>query len=191
VLSTPPAFVLSQDQTLRRVFDPGGLIRPDLLLRTNPRHSNPGTERCPASHDGSALAFGTLFSSQGASSSRPDRHLPDLLSDSKKAADPLSRPAAPTHPVFSIGLRQALSFPSSIGRRMAPITGNPSLPGHPGSSPMVRPAETGRQTAQAMARSAGRSPNRRLRRRSERTFAAPLAGSAPGALGRAAPRGRR
>jgi len=49
------------------VFDPGGLIRPDLLL-VRIRVNRSRARDVPVSHDGSALAFGTLFSSQGASS---------------------------------------------------------------------------------------------------------------------------
>jgi hypothetical protein len=79
VLSTPPAFVLSQDQTLRRES-----IRPVLYVRTcsvskplvirktrqTRRTAPPGV----LPRDGSALAFDTLFSSQGANpaaSTRP------------------------------------------------------------------------------------------------------------------------
>src|SRR5919197_1784766 len=61
VLSTPPAFVLSQDQTLRRKFNPAGLNPSGSIsfvrfrvTRTRPRAEGP----LPASHDGSALAFG-------------------------------------------------------------------------------------------------------------------------------------
>ena len=83
VLSTPPAFVLSQDQTLRR----DRFVRPEGRLRflswkvdrrdrhvstisrvacTTVCHSDTANRALPADGE-NALAFGTLFSSQGAS----------------------------------------------------------------------------------------------------------------------------
>ena len=81
VLGTPPAFVLSQDQTLRRdrfirpegrlgVLEewPRGQARPVGRCFLYDRHSGPDAlERAATLGRGCALAFGTLFSSQGAS----------------------------------------------------------------------------------------------------------------------------
>ncbi len=83
VLSTPPAFVLSQDQTLRRdrFIRPEGRVgvlvwKVDLRDRHVPRvscvacttvcRSDAANRALPADGE-NALAFGTLFSSQGAS----------------------------------------------------------------------------------------------------------------------------
>jgi hypothetical protein len=85
VLGTPPAFVLSQDQTLRRRtwirpneagfgFDcesrPHRVAHPDrppVIRCFRTTVSVPGTaEPRPSLNGGNALAFGTLFSSQGA-----------------------------------------------------------------------------------------------------------------------------
>jgi hypothetical protein len=79
VLSTPPAFVLSQDQTLRRCIQSPAENR-ELALSISINQRNP-------SHDYTsrgtgyylALTFGTLLSSQRADAQKPDPHGPRSL----------------------------------------------------------------------------------------------------------------
>jgi hypothetical protein len=91
VLSTPPAFVLSQDQTLRRDSEPARRRESSSVLERPARantHSGPTDPAgCPAGFrtyrqevgrephpmTGVALAFGTLFSSQGARPLEPPK----------------------------------------------------------------------------------------------------------------------
>ena len=72
VLSTPPAFVLSQDQTLRRCLinlaENRELTLAESINQRNPHHIH----RCSAGVCYLALTFGTLLSSQGADARRLD-----------------------------------------------------------------------------------------------------------------------
>src|SRR3712207_6130807 len=65
VLSTPPAFVLSQDQTLRRCLNQAENRELTLAMSLNPK--KPTKRGCYL-----ALTFGTLLSSQGADAQRLD-----------------------------------------------------------------------------------------------------------------------
>ena len=88
VLSTPPAFVLSQDQTLRRCLTPGREPRPDRSRTINQRNPQPDRTQ-PTRPRGYylALTFGTLLSSQGT-----DAHQLHPPGASSIAACPTVRP---------------------------------------------------------------------------------------------------
>jgi hypothetical protein len=144
VLGTPPAFVLSQDQTLRREpLDPAPSFPWAAGFRVHSGKpaspgSTPGSASCDAVYDrlvpghdeiapfprrGNALAFGTLFSSQGASA--------DPKKDSKRwgrathycrHADARRQPSARS-PLAGTLSRRPAPIPAAGNRRFTHLAG--------------------------------------------------------------------
>ena len=174
VLSTPPAFVLSQDQTLRvGMYD----------NRANPdsRHRKlPSWRRCQSlvhpswvflllvctkgisfTHSGArpscvdesyfmALTFGTLLSSQGADAHRPGPFEPFRGNPSHATRSfPLGQ-TVPAPPGFPLGRRTRL--PDQTGPRRVALGGCST--GSLGALPVSRPARRGsvRRTRRRLAR---------------------------------------